>query len=262
MLKDRIASVGNMGASGEPPTPYPGPVKQFSYYSLALPLMRIFLLLLVAGLIGTDACAQERRFNAELDRYCKDRLAEVATISAERKTMLESIARQLAPKKYVLFTCKTNSRRTVMLQVWAQAAFYYYGLYDKLSFSIGDTVTNIYPETLVVLMESGFYCKGMNAENSNGYLVSVNEEYPANVLLSKNDLGTIDTAKGAVVNICYAPEQSELAATTGHINLPYQSPAKFDNTPQEKLQYAALNKQIATEMLYLAARTREYMLEK
>lgn len=224
--------------------------------------MRIFLLLLVSGLLAMSAGAQERRFNAELDRFCKSRLEEVSSIPAERKIMLEDIARQLAPKKYVLFTCKTNSRRTVMLQVWAQAAFYYYGLYDKLSFSMGDTVTNIYPETLVVLMESGFYCKGMNGEQSSGYLVSVNEEYPANVLLSRNDLGTIDTAKGAVVNICYAPEQSEIAATTGHINLPYQSPAKFDNTPQEKLQYAALNKQIATEMLYMAGKAREYMVQK
>lgn len=222
--------------------------------------MRIILLLLLTAFVATSAFAQERRFNAELDRFCKNRLEEVSSIPAERMAMLENIAKQLAPKKYVLFTCKTNSRRTVMLQVWAQAAFYYYSLYDKLAFSIGDTVTNIYPETLVVLMESGFYCTGMNSDEQRGYLVSVNQEYPANVLLSKNDMGTIDTAKGLVVSICYAEEQSGIAASTGYVSLPYQSPSVFDKTPQEKLKYAALNKQIATEMLYLAAKTREYML--
>ena len=85
--------------------------------------------------------AQENRFNSELDKFCKTSIKEFKNISKERKVVLDEMANQLARKKYVVFTCKTNSRRTLMLQVWAQTAFYYYSILGKYAFSIGDTIT-------------------------------------------------------------------------------------------------------------------------
>ena len=208
------------------------------------------------------AYSQKVRFNAELDRFCKTSLAKTSTIPKERKAILDDIAKRLVNKKYILFTCKTNSRRTIMLQVWAQTAFYYYGLYNKLAFSMGDTVTGVYPEVTTVLMESGFYCRGSLQDHPEGYLISVNEELPDNLLQSKNELGKVDTSKGQVINICYTPaEQSSLATTPGHIDLPYQSPTPYDKTPQEKLKYAELNRQISVEMLYMAGKVREQALK-
>jgi hypothetical protein len=220
--------------------------------------MKKIWLLLAAQLFLLIVTAQQTRFNKDLDKFCKSSLAEVKGISTERKLELESIARQLVKKKYVLFTCQTNSRRTVLLQVWAQTAFYYYGLFDKLSFSIGDTVTGIYPGVMGVLSRSGFYCMpGGNSEHT-GYMVAVNKQYPQNLLLSKKELGTIDTDKGVVVNICESSEQSHIAAANIHSNLPYQSPVKYESTLQEKARYMALNRQIAREMLYLASKLLEY----
>ncbi len=217
-------------------------------------------LVLVAQLFLLMAAAQQNRFNKDLDKFCKSSLAEVKQIPAERKLELENIARQLVKKKYVLFTCQTNSRRTVLLQVWAQTAFYYYGLIDKTSFSVGDTVTGVYPGVANVLSRSGFYCVPGGNDGPNGYMVMVNKQYQQNLLLSKKELGTIDTDKGVVVNICYSDEKSNIAATNIHSSLPYQSPVKFEHTLQEKAKYMSLNRQIAREMLYLGGKLLEYSI--
>jgi hypothetical protein len=148
----------------------------------------------------------------------------------------------------------------LLLQAWAQTSFIYYGLYHTFAFSIGDTVTQVHPDVANVLKESGFTCNKLTDENSNGYIISISEELPINILLSKDHLGTIDTAKGVVVSICYEGEHSHIAATVKHINLPYQSPVMFENTPEEKKKYTELNKQIAAEMFYLAQKTKELII--
>ena len=220
-------------------------------------MRKIFFILIVQLASVAGIKAQEHRFNSELDKYCKGSIKEFRTISAERKTALDGIAEQLANKKYVVFTCKTNSRRTLMLQVWAQTSFYYYGVLGKYAFSIGDTITSVYPGVADVLTESGFYCTSKRNADASSYVISISKEYPLNMLSSKNVVGTIDTAKGVVVNICFdSNEQSSIAATKGHINLPYQSPTQFENTPKELQTYQTLNKQISIEMLYLAKRTK------
>ena len=219
-------------------------------------MKRNLFTLLVLLLAFSGVYSQEHRFNAELDKFCRTSIKEFKTIPNERKIILDGIAKEIAGKKYVVFTCKTNSRRTVMLQVWAQTSFYYYGVLGKYAFSIGDTITSIYPGVANVLRESGFFC--MNQENvvPNRYVISINQEYPVNMLSSKNEVGTIDTAKGVIVDICFNNEESGVAAHKKHIDLPYQSPTQFENTPEEKEKYRELNHQIALEKLYLAKKTK------
>jgi arsenate reductase len=217
-------------------------------------MKKLFLLLLLLAFY--TGYSQKISFNNELNLMCKTYAEEFSTIPAERKATLDGMARQLAKKKYILFTCQTNSRRTILLQIWAQTSFYYFGLWDRSSFSIGDTVTEIHPEAINTLKESGFSCAELGGTDAKGYIVSISPGYE-NIVLSKNHLGTIDTAKVVVVSICFDGERSNIAATTGHVNLPYKSPREFENTPQEKQKYSELNRQISIEMLYLAEKTRE-----
>jgi hypothetical protein len=92
-------------------------------------------------------------------------------------------------------------------------------------------------------------------------MISSSTEFPQNVLSSKNDVGTIDTTIGLVVNICTEVEESESTIGKSGIHLPYQSPIPAENTIREKDKYRHLNHQIAVEMLYLGARTRELALQ-
>jgi len=204
--------------------------------------------------------SQQNHFNDALNKFCTESIKESAAIPAERKAILDKIAEELSQKKYILFTCHTNSRRTLLLQAWAQTSFIYYGLYHTFAFSIGDTATQVHPDVANVLKESGFTCTKITDESSNGYIISISEDLPINILLSKDHLGTIDTVKGVVVNICYAGEHSNIASTVKHINLPYQSPVVFENTPEEKKKYNELNKQIAAEMFYMTQKTKELIV--
>jgi len=224
-------------------------------------MKKIFLLLVVSAIAFTSVNAQEHRFNSELDKYCKTGIKDFKTIPKERKAILDNMAEQLATKKYIVFACKTNSRRTLMLQVWAQTSFYYYGLVGKYAFSIGDTITSVYPGVAEVLTESGFYCTNQRNVEPSRYVISISQEYPLNMLSSKNEVGTIDTSKGVVVNICSDNEQANVTTNKGYINLPYQSPTQFEETAQEKQKYKDLNHQIAVEMLYLAERTKGIIIE-
>jgi hypothetical protein len=210
----------------------------------------------VVLLMAASVHSQENRFNLELDKYCKTVIKEFRVIPAERKLVLDGMAQQLAKKKYIVFTCKTNSRRTLILQVWAQTSFYYYGVYGRYAFSIGDTVTNVYPGVIDVLKESGFFCTNQKNAEPSQYVISINKEFPINMLSSKNEVGTIDTNKGVVVNICFNEEEPSIIAGNGHVNLPYKSPTAFEKTKREKQKYRVLNHQIALEMLYLAERTK------
>ncbi len=219
----------------------------------------LFAFLILASHI---AWSQDIRFNDELDKFCRHAKKEFTSIPADRKAILNGIAEQLAKKKYIGFTCQTNSRRTMLLQTWAQTSFLFYGLNQKFAFSIGDTVSEVYPEVVNVLQLSGFYYTALENALPNGYVIYVGKDIPIDYMVSKTDLGTIDPAKSILVNICSSGEQSTIAAHTPHVDLAYQSPAIFEKTPQEKQKYEELNLQIATEMLYLAKKTKDLIWEQ
>ena len=218
-------------------------------------MKKIILAFLLLSISSTFA--QQNSINKKLNDFCTDALSQTANIPAERKLLLDNLATEMANKKYIIFTCKTNSRRTLLLQAWTQAAFVYTGLFNKFALSTGDTVTEVYSEIANVLSTSGFYCSKTENGNDKGYLISINDELPINIILSKNYFGTIDTTHIVITNICAQNEISNIAITTKHLKLPYQSPAIFDKTELEKSKYAELNKTIAIEMLYLAQKTKE-----
>lgn len=218
-------------------------------------MKNIFLVFLLLGF--SSSYAQPSNFNKKLYNYCTDALSQTSTIAADRKVALDNLAAEMANKRYLLFTCKTNSRRTLLLQAWAQTAFVYTGLFNKFAISTGDTVTEVYSEIANVLTASGFFCSSAENGADKGYVISVNDELPINIILSKNYFGTIDTTHIIIANICSENEHSNIALATKHFDLPYQSPTIFDKTAMEKPKYAELNKTIAIEMMYLAQKTKE-----
>ncbi len=216
----------------------------------------LFAFILLASLSGYS---QDIRFNDELDKFCRQTKKDFSSISLERKAMLSSIAEQLTVKKYIGFTCYTNSRRTMLLQTWAQTAFLFYGLNQKFAFSIGDVASDVYPEVVNVLQLSGFYYTAMEETKPTGYVIYVGKDIPLEYMQSKTDFGTIDKETTVVVNVCTSGEKSNIAASFPNIELGYQSPTVFEKTPLEKQKYEELNRQIATEMLYLAKKTKDLL---
>ncbi|MCS6934890.1 MAG: hypothetical protein NZM35_07050 [Chitinophagales bacterium] len=206
--------------------------------------------------------AQEARFTKKLDKYCKSAVQSFRAINDERRSVLDKMANEMTVKRYVVFGCKTNSRRTVLLQVWAQTAFYYFGLYDRNAFSIGDTVTPVYEGVAEVLSETGFYVSKLANADPNGYLIAISRDYPESIVASKTTLGTLDTSIVLVVNICDEKEPAGLLSKFSIVHLPYASPVIYEETLREKARYRQLNRTIAVEMLYLAYRIRRQLIEK
>lgn len=58
----------------------------------------LFTLLMLASQIGYS---QDIRFNDELDKFCRQTKKDFASIPAERRAVLNSIAEQLTKKKYI-----------------------------------------------------------------------------------------------------------------------------------------------------------------
>lgn len=84
-------------------------------------MKKILLALLLHSFSSTYA--QQNNFNKKLYNFCTDALSQTSNIAADRKLLLDNLAAEMADKKYIMFTCKTNSRRTLLLQAWTQAAF-------------------------------------------------------------------------------------------------------------------------------------------
>ena len=222
--------------------------------------MKKALLIAITLLNIFNSYGQQIRFNDELDEFCKTSIKEFNAIPVERKAILEKAAELLSKKPYILFTCQTNSRRTLLLQVWAQTAFYYYGI-NRSSFSIGDTISSIYPGLVNIFKESGFTYHEFGSEDPKGYIISTSKKYPKNIIVPKKDLGKIDTSKVIIVSICFTGEKSVIASNTEHISIPYESPKMFEKTPNENQKYFVLNKQISIEMFYMAQKTKEYIIK-
>lgn len=204
------------------------------------------------------AFSQKLRFNKSLNRFCENTTKEFAHIPSDRREILDKLATEVAHKRNIIFTCRTNTRRTQLLQTWMQTAFYYYSIFNKMAFSYGDTVSEVYPEVISVLKKSGFTFSESSTK-PRVYVFYISEQYQKHGIYPKAITGAIDTSKSLVVSICLAGEPVS-SLSSDAINLPYQSPTVFEKTPQEKQKYSDLNKQIAVEMLYLAEKARDIIL--
>ncbi|MBI2272074.1 MAG: hypothetical protein HYU69_17175 [Bacteroidetes bacterium] len=215
-------------------------------------MKRILMLFALTATVVTYS--QKLRFNKSLNRFCETATREYFAIPAGRKEILDKLADEIAHKRNIIFTCRTNTRRTQFLQTWMQTAFYYYGIFNKMAFSYGDTVSEVYPEVISVLKKSGF-AFSESTTKPKAYVFYISEQYQKHGIYPKTISGTIDTSNSVVVSICFAGEPVS-SLSSDAMNLPYQSPTVFEKTPQEKSKYSDLNKQIAVEMLYLAEKAR------
>lgn len=210
--------------------------------------------------VSLVALSQKLRFNKSLNRFCESTTKEFAHIPTDRRIILDKLATEIAHKRNIIFTCRTTTRRTQLLQTWMQTAFYYFGIFNKTTFSYGDTVSKVYPEVISVLKKSGF-AFSESSTKPKAYVFYISEQYQKHGIYPKTISGTFDTSKSVVVSICLAGEPVS-SLSSDAMNLPYQSPTVFEKTPQEKQKYSDLNKQVAIEMLYLAEKARDIIMNE
>lgn len=220
-------------------------------------MKRLFIISAFA-LISLAAYSQKFRFNKKLNNFCFKSTLEFEKIPADRKASLDKIAQDLSTKKNIVFSCYTNTRRTQLLQTWAQAAFYYYAIYNKTAFSYGDTISEIAPGVVSVLKKSGFVFSGTNTK-PKAWVFYIGERNEGYVIYPKKVNKLPDEKESTMVSICVEGEPVSDVGPHAY-SLPYVSPVPAEKTSEEKAIYDKLNKQVSIEMLYLVEKTRDIMM--
>ncbi|KAB1064351.1 low molecular weight phosphatase family protein [Salibacter halophilus] len=151
------------------------------------------------------------------------------------------------------FICTHNSRRSQLAQVWMHNFSRLFHL-NIHSYSSGTEITQVHPNILSVLEESGFEVEKSRETNNNPrYKLNFSETKGSILLFSKSiddqslpkKFVAISTCSQADENCPFIPQASM------RFSLTYDDPGKYDGSDREIEAYRLTNKQIATELKYL-----------
>ncbi len=204
--------------------------------------------------------------NKALENYINTLSGESEQISDERKTTLQGIARIVSEKinndetALLTFICTHNSRRSLMGQIWAQTAAYYFSIPHVRSFSGGTEATAFNPLAVEAMKSTGFDITIQKAGDNPLYKVVFADDSEPLITFSKEydhdknpkeDFCAIMTCSEADHNCPFIPGASHRFPVT------YDDPKEFDDTPDEKRAYTERVRQIAREMFYLFSHVKK-----
>lgn len=185
---------------------------------------------------------------------------DTANLSEERKGILQPLIDYINDKTedkqpiQLNFICTHNSRRSHLVQVWAQAMAVYYEVPNIECFSGGTEATAVYPMVVQTLEESGFQIsKGSSAENPIYHITYVSDMAPLVAFSKKYDDDPNPQSNFAAVMTCSQADAGcpFVAGSEKRISIMYEDPKISDGTPQQKETYLKRSEQIATEMKYV-----------
>jgi arsenate reductase (thioredoxin) len=197
---------------------------------------------------------------SKIKLYCDERIKEFASISAERKAILEKIAKYISKKKsenkavQLVYVCTHNSRRSHFGQVWAKVASVYFSIGQVNTFSGGTEATAFNQQAIDALERIGFNITKLSTEKNARYHVAYHEEEAPIMCFSKvyNDVCNPISEFAAIMTCSEAEENCPLISGVElRIGASYDDPKLFDNAPQQDAKYDERCRQIAVETFYV-----------
>lgn len=195
-----------------------------------------------------------------LFNYARDLYPEYSKIPFERKVILEEIAnyitgtQQLEAESNLLFIETNHSSRSILAQVWAKTASYYYGIEDVSLFSGGITESSISKNSIIALEKAGFIVYKITNTNNPVYEIKYSYNIPPISLKSIKyneksnphiNFGSIILCSNADINL------PTVKGNNFRTSLYYFDPTAYDGTPEALNIYVEKSKEIAIEMFYL-----------
>ncbi len=196
---------------------------------------------------------------SKLHTFCEALTQNFATISPERKEILEKISAYIQTKQQqnkitnLVYICTHNSRRSFFGQIWAMAAAEFYNLKNLRAFSGGTEVTAFNPNAIRSLQRAGFMIEPASQGTNPLYKVWIDQNQEAAKCFSKlYDDAANPSSEFAAIMVCGGAEQNcpFIPAAELRISTTYDDPKMFDNTPLQDQKYDERSRQIATEVLY------------
>jgi arsenate reductase len=192
-------------------------------------------------------------------------LEEFDKISNDRKELLKELTdfirkRERAGKKISFnFICTHNSRRSHIAQLWAQAAAYYFGIFNVQCMSGGTEATAFNPRAVKAMQDAGFNIIKIKDGDNPRYEVRFSTDAPPVISFSKkyDDPFNQSDDFAAIMTCSHADENCPLVlGALKRIAITYDDPKDFDGTPQEDAKYAERVRQIGREILFSFSKVR------
>jgi arsenate reductase (thioredoxin) len=216
------------------------------------------LALLVQETVAMTASGFE--LNPELGKYVESCERELELIPAERRAILDQLARYVADcharkeTARIVFICTHNSRRSQLAQIWGAAAAARHRIEDVETYSGGTEVTAFNPRSIAALSRAGWKIEGNSTVSNPHYHVKSHSGGETWECFSKvyNQPPNPNSRFCAVMTCSDADEACPSIPGASHrIALPYNDPRMSDDSPEETVRYDAVCRQIAREMLYV-----------
>src|SRR5688572_16448448 len=224
---------------------------------------------LVSLLCGGCSSPQPSRGQASLLPSLRSYVTEVANeldaVPAERKVVLDEIARSIASRleqgedARLTFICTHNSRRSHMSQIWAQTAAYYYGLNKVSAYSGGTEATACNCRTITAMRRAGFDIKDATAGDNPLYLVRYAEDRSPIRAYSKLYYADANPRRDFIALMtCSSADKTcpEVKGAIARYAIHYVDPRLCDDTPTETTAYNERCREIAREMFYIMSQVR------
>lgn len=195
-----------------------------------------------------------------LFNYARDLYDDYSKIPFERKMVLEEIANYISGSKQIqnmcqiLFVETDHSARSVLTQVWATTAAYYYGIDQVKFYSGGITQSSISRNAILAMEKAGFIIYKITDSVNPEYEIKFTFNHPSIRIKSikYNDKSNPSTDFGSVI-VCSNADVN-LPVVKGNnfrTSLHYHDPAGYDKLQEAMEKYLEKNQDIATEMFYL-----------
>lgn len=179
------------------------------------------------------------------------------SISSERKSLLDSIAKRLLTDSNLNalnFVCTHNSRRSQFAQIWAFVLSNHYQIRGLGYYSGGTMLIACHPNVLKALESFGIDSEQKTQGENPHYLIQ-NEAKEANLeIFSKTyDHPSNPSSNFVAIMTCdHADENCPfIPGASARFSLHYRDPKRFDGTKSELVEYQKTALQIGTELHYL-----------
>ena len=188
------------------------------------------------------------------------------SITSERKDVLQPLvdfiqSKATAKQEIRLnLICTHNSRRSHLVQVWAQTAAAYYDIGKVFCYSGGTEATALYPMVAETLQDSGFSIQILAGGKNPVYAIKfAKNEHPV-IGFSKlfNNEFNPEEEFAAIMTCSQADGECPfISGAETRILISYDDPKAFDEKPQQKEKYRERSMQIATEMFYVFSQSKK-----
>jgi arsenate reductase len=158
------------------------------------------------------------------------------------------------------FICTHNSRRSHLVQIWAQAAASYFSIPGIHCYSGGTETTALFPKIAETLAEQGFTIFSLAEINNPVYAVKYDDNSMPVIGFSKKYDSHFNPVSGfAAIMTCSQADDGcpFIPGAEKRIPITFEDPKLSDNTPAQAAVYAERSLQIATEMFYVFSKIRK-----